>query len=90
MVKASTLSARSSFLLGLLMALAVIAAIWFPEFDLFYVNPEPPSVEVIAQSKAEPAVDVLDELGQMELMPLRTRSGLARRSGGRREWSVAL
>lgn len=63
----STWSAKFSVLLGVLVALAVIAAIWFPEFELWYVRPEQASAEVLGRLKAEPATEVLNELGQMDL-----------------------
>jgi hypothetical protein len=52
-----------------LVALAVIAAIWWPEFALWYVAPKQPSAEVVAKLRSVPARDVLVETGRMDLKP---------------------
>lgn len=69
MTPAPRYAGGASVLLGLLTSLAVIAAVWFPEFDLWYVDPVRPTPEVILMSKAQPDLDTLTEIGRMDLRP---------------------
>lgn len=68
-VKTMTWSTKSSALLGIMISLMVIAAIWIPEFLLWHVKAEPPSAEMILRFRTEPTGEVLHELGEMDLKP---------------------
>jgi hypothetical protein len=67
--KGSIQSTRAWVVLDILVALAVLAAIWYPEFELWSAVPERPSDATIERARAEPPRALLLELGRMSLMP---------------------
>src|SRR6476620_4924484 len=68
-VRASRSRTAASVLLGALITTVVLLAVWFPEFELGFVTPEPVSLQAMARSMTEPSVETLQEVGRMDLKP---------------------
>lgn len=69
MTTAPRFTGGTSVLLGLLIALVVIAAIWLPEFDMWYVDPVKPTSKLVQMSKVQPDLETLIEIARMDLSP---------------------
>ena len=56
--------------IGIVSWLAAMFIVWFPEFELWYVDPKPITTEEIELAREEPAQPLINELVQMGLKPL--------------------